>query len=79
MLPDVSVRFSNDLTFEQQLFEVRLKALSAVFPLGNTAQSLCARCAVRFFVRLYRNFAGGLTPGKKFLCNMTENLQADCV
>ena len=28
--------------------------------LGNTAQSLCARCVVRFFVRLYRNFAGGL-------------------
>ena len=28
-------------------------------------------------VRLYRNFAGILSYVKKFMCKMTENLQAD--
>ena len=32
---------------------------------------------VRFFVRLYRNDAAGLTPSKEFLCKMTEKMQAD--
>ena len=40
--------------------------------IGNTAQLRCADCAVRFFVRLYKNFAGLLTQVKKFLCSMTE-------
>ena len=31
----------------------------------------------RQFVRLYRNFAGILPYVKKFMCKMTENLQAD--
>ena len=39
---------------------------------GNTAQLGCANCAVRFFVRLYKNFVGLLTQVKEFLCNMTE-------
>ena len=47
--------------------------------IGNTAQSLCVRCAARFFGRLRRNFAGILSYVKGFLCNMTENQQADCV
>ena len=47
--------------------------------IGNTAQSLCVRCAARFFGRLRRNFAGILSYVKRFLCNMTENQQADCV
>ena len=47
--------------------------------LGNTAQSLCVRCVVRFFGRLPRNSAGILPYGKGFLGNMTENLHADCV
>ena len=46
---------------------------------GNTAQSLCVRCVVRFFGRLPRNSAGILPYGKGFLGNMTENLHADCV
>ena len=29
-------------------------------------------CAVRFFVRLYKNFAGLLSQVKEFLCSMTE-------
>ena len=41
------------------------------FILGNTAQSLCVRCVVRF--------SGILPYGKGFLGNMTENLHADCV
>ena len=45
--------------------------------LGNTAQSWWYRCAVRFFVRLNRNDAAGLTPSKEFLCKMTEKMQAD--
>ena len=40
------------------------------FRIGNTAQS--RRC--RYAVRLYRNGAAGLTPGK-----MTENMQADAL
>jgi hypothetical protein len=47
--------------------------------LGNTAQRLCVRCAVRFFVRLCKNRAGRLSPVKGFLCEMTENMQADDV
>ncbi|MDY3656170.1 MAG: hypothetical protein SO054_08475 [Ruminococcus callidus] len=47
--------------------------------MGNTAQSLCVRCVVRFFGRLPRNSAGILPYGKGFLGNMTENLHADCV
>ncbi len=43
----------------------------------NTAQSWWCRCAVRFFVRLYRNDAAGLAPSKEFLCKMTEKMQAD--
>ena len=39
---------------------------------GNTAKSLCERCEVSFFVRLYRNFAGILPYVKEFLCRMTE-------
>ncbi|ERJ91185.1 hypothetical protein RUMCAL_02649 [Ruminococcus callidus ATCC 27760] len=31
------------------------------FSLGNTAQSLCVRCVVRFFGRLHRNSAGILS------------------
>ena len=46
---------------------------------GNTAQPLCARCAVRFFVRLPKFDAGRLTPFKENLGNMTENMQADSV
>ena len=44
---------------------------------GNTAQRLWCRCAVRFFGRLCRNFAGILTYVKKFMCKMPENMQAD--
>ena len=50
-----------------------------VFCYGNTTQSLCVRCVVRFFGRLPRNSAGILPYGKGFLGNMTENLHADCV
>ncbi|MBR5427509.1 MAG: hypothetical protein IK118_04115, partial [Clostridia bacterium] len=39
---------------------------------GNTAQFGRADCAVDFFVRLYRFFAGNLTVVKKKLCRMTE-------
>ncbi|CCO04675.1 hypothetical protein predicted by Glimmer/Critica [Ruminococcus bicirculans (ex Wegman et al. 2014)] len=38
-----------------------------------------ARCVARFFVSLYRNDAGILPYFKEFLCEITENLQADCV
>gem|GEM_PF-378587 len=50
-----------------------------VFCYGNTPQSLCVRCVVRFFGRLPRNSAGILPYGKGFLGNMAENLHADCV
>ena len=43
--------------------------------LGNTAQRLRRRYAVRFFGRLCRNFAGILTYVKKFMCKMPENMQ----
>jgi hypothetical protein len=46
-------------------------------PIGNTAQRLLCRYAARFFVRLYRNFAGILSYVKEFLCKMTENIQVD--
>ena len=46
---------------------------------GNAAQSLCERCEVRFFSRLYRNSAGILSYVKGFLCKMAENMQADFV
>lgn len=49
----------------------------SVLILGNTAQRLPHRCAVRFYVRLYKNFAGILAYVKKFWCNMTKNMQAD--
>ena len=35
---------------------------------------LVADCAVRFFVRLYKLDADGLTPAKENLCKMTENI-----
>ena len=35
------------------------------------------RCAVRFFGRLHKKLAGILAYVKRFLCDMTENLQAD--
>ncbi len=47
--------------------------------LGNTAQRLCGNCADRFFVRLYKFDAGGLTPAKENLCKMTENMQVSAV
>ena len=34
---------------------------------------------LRFFVRVHKFDAGGLTPGKENLCAMTENMQADDV
>ncbi|SDB31563.1 hypothetical protein SAMN02910317_01583 [Ruminococcaceae bacterium FB2012] len=43
--------------------------------LGNTAQPLCVRYEVRFFVRVHKFDAGGLAPGKENLCTMTENMQ----
>ena len=46
---------------------------------GNTAQRLCVRCKVRFLVRLHKKLAGILTYVKRFLCDMTENMQADDV
>ena len=46
---------------------------------GNTAQRLCVRCEVRFFVRLYKIDAGILAYVKEILCKITENLQADDV
>ena len=46
---------------------------------GNTAQLLCARCAVRNFVRLPKFDTGLLAQGKENLGNMTEFMQADCV
>ena len=49
------------------------------FYCGNTAQPLCVRYAVRFFVRVHKFDAGGLTPGKENLCAMTGNMQADDV
>ena len=51
---------------------------AAVF-LGNTAQPLCVRRAVRFFVRLPKFDAALLAQGKENLGNMTENMQADDV
>ena len=36
-------------------------------------------CAVRFFVRLYRDFAVILAYGKKPLCKMAKNMQTSCV
>ena len=53
--------------------------VSTLFFLGNTAQPLCVRCEIRFFVRVHKFDAGGLTPGKENLCAMTENMQADDV
>ena len=47
--------------------------------LGNTAQPLCVRCEVRFFVRLPKFDVALLTQGKENLGNMTENMQADDV
>ncbi len=35
---------------------------------------IVVRVAVRFFVRLYRIFAGILTDFKKNLCDITENM-----
>ena len=47
--------------------------------IGNTAQPLCVRCKVSFFVRVHKFDAGGLTPGKENLCAMTEKMQTDDV
>ena len=47
--------------------------------IGNTAQRLCVRCAVRFFVRLHKFDAAILSYYKENLCDMTENMQADDV
>ena len=52
--------------------------MSTIF-IGNTAQPLCVRYEIRFFVRVHKFDAGGLTPGKENLCAMTENMQADDV
>ncbi len=46
---------------------------------GNTAQPLCVRCDVHFFVRLPKFDAGRLAPFKENLGNMTEKWQADDV
>ena len=43
--------------------------------LGNTAQLLCVRNAVRSFVRVTKNDAGIPTYVKEFLVTMTENMQ----
>lgn len=40
--------------------------------IGNTAQLRRADGAARFFVRLYKNFAGLLVQVKNFFCSMTE-------
>ena len=40
---------------------------------------MCADCTVRFFVRLFENFADILSYVKKFSGKMTENMQARCV
>ena len=50
--------------------------------MGNTAQLLCANCAVRFFVRLAKADAGIsklmliLAYFKEVLANMTKKMQA---
>lgn len=44
--------------------------------LGNTAQRLCASCAVDFFVSLYEWSADNLTIDKRDSCKMTEKDQA---
>ena len=56
-----------------------IRKIAALLREGNTAQPLCVRYAVRFFVRVHKFDAGGLTPGKENLCAMTENMQADDV
>ena len=45
----------------------------------DAAQRWCRRCAVYFFVRLYRNPAVNLSVIKGFLCKMTGKEQADVV
>jgi hypothetical protein len=57
--------------------EIALYNIALLFSIGNTAQGLLYRYVVRFFVRLYRNFAGILSYVKKFLCKITENIQVD--
>ena len=59
--------------------ENRTRIALLLMILGNTAQRLCDRCVVKFFVRLPRNSAGILPYGKGFLGNMTGNLQANGV
>lgn len=54
---------SKDLFLRNKIF-----SFPAPENIGDTAQSLCARCAVRFFVKLYRNFAGRLSVGQP-LCH----------
>ena len=46
------------------------------FVKGNASKLLSFDCAVRFFVRLYKFDAGGLSPVKENLYKMTENMQA---
>lgn len=43
---------------------------------GNTAQRLCVRCAVRFFVRWNKKRSEYFVYSRAFLWNMTENMQA---
>ena len=54
-----------------------LYIISHICYLGNTAQRLWYRYAVRFFVRLPKFAAGILTYFKVNLGDMTENLQVD--
>ena len=46
---------------------------------GNTAQRLCDRCVVKFFVRWNKKRSEYLMYSRAFLWNMTGNLQADGV
>ena len=47
-------------------------------PVRQIARKL-NKVELRFFVRVHKFDAGGLTPGKENLCAMTENMQADDV
>ncbi len=55
----------------------RHKGFKFIYFYGNTAQLLSRRCAVNFFDRLHKKLAGILAYVKRFLCDMTEKLQAD--
>ena len=47
-------------------------------PVRQIARKL-NKVELRFFVRVHKFDAGGLTPGKENLCTMTGNMQADDV